>query len=72
MDIMKLKLSTTFMRSIAAKMIQRSIRKKYGCKVKIHLDDLDVVVIDGDATIKLNAEATMDSDEFKELIKKIM
>lgn len=72
MDIMKLKLSTVFMRSIVSKLIERSIRKKYGCKVKIHLDDLDVVVINGDATIKVSAEATMNNKEFNEIIKKIM
>lgn len=72
MDIMKLKLSTALMRSIVAKVIARSIRKKYGCKVNIHLDDLDVVVIDGDATIKVNAEVTMDNKEFTNIMKKVI
>lgn len=72
MDLMKLKLSTPFMRGIVSKLIARSIRKKYGCKININLDDLDVVVIDGDATIKVNAEVTMDNKEFKEIMKKFI
>ena len=72
MDEMKLKLSTRLMRGIAAKLIQRSIRKKYGCKVKIQLNELDVNIIDGDANLKVNAEITMDSKEFNEIMKKVM
>lgn len=69
---MKLKLSTKLMRSIVAKLIQRSIRKKYGCKVDIQLKELDVKVIDGDATVKVNAEATMDNSEFMKIVKKVI
>lgn len=72
MDEMKLKLSTRLMRGIAAKIIARSIRKKYGCKVKIQLNELDINVIDGDTNLKVNAEVTMDSKEFNEIMKKVM
>lgn len=72
MDEMKLKLSTRLMRGIAAKLIARSIKKKYGCKVKIQLNELDIRVIDGDTNALINAEVTMDSKEFNEIMKKIM
>lgn len=72
MDEMKLKLSTRLMRGIAAKLIARSIKKKYGCKVNIQLNELDVSVIDGDAKVIVNAEVTMDNKEFTEIMKKVI
>mgnify|MGYP001038118220 CR=1 FL=1 len=72
MDEMKLKLSTRIMRTVAAKLIARSIKKKYGCKVDIHLNELDVSVIDGDAKVLVNAEVTMDNKEFMDIVKKIV
>lgn len=44
MDELKLKLSTRLMRGIAAKFIARSIRKKYGYKVNVQLNELDINV----------------------------
>ena len=72
MDIMKLKLSTKLMRGIAAKLIERAIRKKYGCKINIRLDELDINAVNGNAAIKVNAEITMDDKEFNEIIKKVI
>lgn len=72
MDIMKLKLSTKLMRGIAAKLIERAIRKKFGCKVNIRLDELDINAVNGNAAIKVNAEITMDDKEFNEIVKKVI
>ena len=72
MDIMKLKLTSKLMRSVVSKLIERSIRKKFGYKVNIQLDDLDINAIDGNVVIKVNAEATMDSKQFNEIMKKVM
>ena len=71
MDELRLKLSTNFMRNIVAKLIARAIYKKYGYKVKIQLNDLDVWAIDGETTIKLNVEARLKSDEFNKIMKSI-
>lgn len=71
MDELRLKLSTNFMRNIVAKLIARSIYKKYGYKVKIQLNELDVWAIDGDTTIKLNVEARLKSEEFNKIMKNI-
>lgn len=72
MDELKLKLSTRLMRGIVSKLITRAIRKKYGCKVTIHLNELDLNVIDGDANIKVNAEVLMDNKEFTDIMKKVI
>jgi hypothetical protein len=71
MDELKVKLSTRFMRSIVSKLISKTIHKKYGYKVKIHLNDLDISIIDGETSIKTNLEVTLNSDEFKKIMSSI-
>ena len=71
MDEMKLKLSTKFMRNIAAKLISKAIYKKTGCKVNIQLDELDVSVIDGETRIKTNVEVKLNSNEFNKIMESI-
>ena len=71
MDEMRIKLSTSFMRGIVSKLIARFIYKKYGYKVNIKLEDLDMWVIDGDTTVKLNVEANLKSEDFKRIMKTI-
>lgn len=71
MDEMKLRLSTKFMRGIVSKLISRAISKKTGCKVNVHLNDLDVVVIDGEAKIDANVEVKINNNEFMKLMKSI-
>ena len=70
-DEMKVKLSTKFMRNLVAKLISKFIYKKYGYKVDIQLDDLDIRFIDGDTKIKTNVELSIDSNEFKKIIKEV-
>ena len=72
MDEMKLKLSTNFMTSIVSKLIAKSIYKKYGCKVNIQLDELDINIIDGETTINANVEAKINSDEFRKMMTKLV
>lgn len=71
MDEMRVKLSTRFMRNIVSKLIAKAIYKKYGYKVNIQLNELDAFVVDGDATVKLNVEARLKSDEFNKIVKSI-
>lgn len=72
MDEMKLKLSTNFMKNIVSKLIEKSIYKKYGCKVNVQLDELDINIIDGETTINANAEAKINSDEFRKMMTKLV
>lgn len=71
MDEMKLKLSTKFMRGIVSKLLSKLIFKKTGCKVDIRLDELDVVVFNGDTTVKVNAEVKLKSEEFNKIMKSL-
>nr|DAJ42786.1 MAG TPA: hypothetical protein [Caudoviricetes sp.] len=71
MDEMKVKLSTKFMRGIVSKLIARSIKKKYGCKIDIQLNELDISMIDGETNISTNVDIKLDSEEFKKIMKQI-
>lgn len=71
MDRLYMTLSTKFMRNIVSKLIAKSIYKKYGYKINIQLNDLDVSVIDGEADIKANVEVKLESSEFMKIIKDI-
>jgi hypothetical protein len=71
MDELKLKLSTKFMRNLVSKLISKAIYKKYGYKVNIQLNDLDIRVIDGETALNTNVEIKLDSSEFMKLIKSV-
>ena len=71
MDEMKLKLSTKFMRNMVSKLIAKAIYKKYGYKVDIQLNDLDVSIINGETSISTNVEVKLDNGEFTKIIKSI-
>lgn len=71
MDEMRVKLSTKFMRGVVAKLISMAISKKYGCKVDIQLNDLDISFVDGDTNISTNVDIKLNSDEFKKIIKSV-
>ena len=72
MDEMKLKLTTKFMRGIVSKLIERSIYKKYGYRVNVQLNDLDIRIVDGETTINTNVEAKISSEEFKKMMTKLI
>ena len=71
MDEMKVKLSTKFMRSIVSKVISRAIYKKYGYRVDIQLNGLDVNIIDGETKIATNVEVKLESKEFMKIVKSL-
>jgi len=71
MDVMNLHLSTRFMRKIVGKLIARFVYKKFGCKINIQLNDLDVRVIDGETKISTSLELKLDSNEFTKLMSSI-
>lgn len=70
MDELKLKLSTGFMRKMVSKMIARTIRKKYGYDIDIHLEELDIESIDGGTNVKANVELRISNDELMKILQK--
>lgn len=57
----EVKFETGMMKKIVAKLIQKSIRKKYGYDVRINLESFNATVIDGKAHVILSAEAELDA-----------
>ena len=52
----ELKIKSGFMRGVVSKLVEKAIHKKFGYKVDIQINDVDVVVTDGKAHIHLNAD----------------
>jgi hypothetical protein len=65
----ELKIKSGFMRGVVSKLVEKAIHKKFGYKVDIQINDIDVVVTDGKAHIHLNADGEIDSNEFKKFTK---
>lgn len=66
MDIMKLKLSTKFMRGIVAKIAAKVISNKLGFKPEIQLNEIDIEKIGDKILIHLNVDAQITD---KDLLK---
>lgn len=69
MDELKLKLSTKFMRGIVAKLVSKAISKKFGCKIDIQINEIEVTTHDGKVYLHVNADAETTNEEFKEILK---
>ena len=71
MDELKVKLTTKFMRHMVAKWVAKTIRKKYGYKIDIQLNEIDISSFNGNTDVKLNVEMKLDSNEFKKIMELI-
>lgn len=71
MDVLKLKLSTKFMRSIIANLISKTLFKKLGYNVDILLNEIEVENVNGKIFIHINADAEVDNGEFVKILKSI-
>jgi hypothetical protein len=71
MDILKLKLSTKFMRSIVANLISKSLYKKMGYNIDILLNEIEVKNEDGKIHLHIDADAEVDNSEFVKILKSI-
>ena len=71
MDMLMLKLSTKFMKGILSKIISRKVYKKFGYKIDIQLNDMQVDMINGDVKLHIDADAKMNKTEFDRLMETI-
>ena len=71
MDVLKLKLSTKFMRDMVAKLIAKALQKKLGYNIDILLNEIEVKNEDGKIHIHVNADAEVNNDEFVKIINSI-
>lgn len=71
MDLLKIKLSTKFMKGLVAKIISKRIYKQLGYKVDIQLNDVQIDAIDGDVQIHLDVDGKMNKTEFSRIMERI-
>lgn len=63
----EVRIKTKLMRGILSKLIEALIRKKTGYKVKVKLNDIDVVINESTAHIHLDIDGYINVDEFKKI-----
>lgn len=71
MDVLKLKLSTKFMRSMIANFISKALFKKLGYNIDILLNEIEVENVNGKIYIHVNADAEAENGEFIKILKSI-
>lgn len=71
MDELKLKLSTKFMRGIVTKLISKAIYKKYGYKVDIVLNQIEIKTENGKVRLHADVDAEVNNEEFIKIVKSV-
>lgn len=72
LDMLKFKLaSSKMMKGIIAKIIEKKVYEKVGCKINIQLNDVQIDMIDGEIKAHLDCDAKMNKSEFTRLMKSI-
>lgn len=71
MDVLKLKLSTKFMRSMVASLISKALYKKLGYNIDILLNEIEVKNENGKILVHVDADAEVDNGEFVKILKSI-
>lgn len=70
MDELKLVLSTKFMRGIITKIIKKAILKKTGYEIDIQINKIVAETNDGKVSLRMDAEASVNSEDFVDIVKK--
>lgn len=71
MDVLKLKLSTKFMRSTIANLISKALYKKLGYNIDVLLNEIEVKNENGKILLHVDVDAEVDNSEFIKILKSI-
>lgn len=71
MDVLKLKLSTKFMRSTIANLIAKALYKKLGYNIDILLNEIEVKNENGKIMLHVDVDAELSNGEFIKILKSI-
>lgn len=71
MDMLKLKVSTKFMKGFVAKVVSKKIYEKLGCKINIQFNDISIDTVNGDVLIHINADGKINKTEFERFLEKL-
>ncbi len=65
----ELKIETSFTRKLIARMLAKSIKKRYGYDISINLDSFHVTVVGDTAHIQLSADADIPTKEITKILE---
>lgn len=72
LDMLKFKLaSSKMMKSIITKIIEKKVYEKFGYRINIQLNDVQIDMIDGEIKAHLDVDAKMNKSEFNRLIESL-
>lgn len=71
MDVLKLKLSTKFMRSAIANLISKALYKKLGYNIDVLLNEIEVKNENGKIMLHVDVDAELSNGEFVKILKSI-
>lgn len=72
LDMLKFKLaSSKMMKSIITKIIEKKVYEKFGYKINIQLNDVQIDMIDGEIKAHLDVDAKMNKSEFNRLMESL-
>ena len=70
MDFLKIKLaSSKMMKGIVTKIVEKKVYEKFGYKINVQLNDIQIDMIDGEIKAHLDMDAKMNKTEFNRLME---
>lgn len=67
----EMKIGSKFTTSIISKLVAMVIRKKFGYKVELKLNEVNATVIDGKTHVHLDVDAELDKEELMKILKSV-
>jgi len=64
----EMKITSKLMRGVAAKLIRNIFKKKFGCDVKLNLNDFYVTYDEINANVHIDFNAQMDKDNLESVL----
>lgn len=71
MDLLKLKISTRFMKGFVAKIVSKKIYEKLGCKIDIQFRNIEIDSKDGDVIIHVDMDGKINKTELERFLESI-
>lgn len=66
-----MKIGSKFMKTLVAKLVKRTVKKKTGYDVDIQLNEFTAAVTDGTARVHLSVDAELNKDELTKILSAI-
>ena len=67
----EMKIGSKFTTSIISKLVSLAIRKKFGYDIKLSLNEVNAIVVDGKTHVHLDIDADLEKDELTKILKSI-